>query len=262
MTALAAAVHFDFELASNVAPFARLIEELFASEPGALQFFIPITNRKARPPTPLKLASLLKRISDGVALAAVETPLPTPDHEQLRISAETTPIAQHPERFFARTRCNYSCHADVGAAQINRLGARRVLGAIIAFADAVRARAGVIHWADTTRYASCLASGGGSSQLSSEQCRHVSDLMYWQPRWGDVIRGPQWGTFLGVDHVERLGGLSRIEHESGCARVIALGSGGAFLQATPIDEPIVEDHDDGGVLSRLSQFLSPRSVRV
>jgi hypothetical protein len=39
--------------------------------------------------------------------------------------------------------------------------------------------------------------------------------------------------------------------------VVALASGGAFLQATAIDAPIVEGHDDGGVVARLVRFLEP-----
>lgn len=60
----------------------------------------------------------------------------------------------------------------------------------------------------------------------------MTDGLYWRRQWGDVIRGPAWGTFLGAGHVEKLGGMTRIERESGCARVIALGSGGAYLQTT------------------------------
>jgi hypothetical protein len=64
-----------------------------------------------------------------------------------------------------------------------------------------------------------------------------------------VIRGPAWGTFLGAPHVDKLGGMTRIERESGCARVIALESGGAYLQTTP--EPT------DGVPEALVRFLEP-----
>jgi hypothetical protein len=51
--------------------------------------------------------------------------------------------------------------------------------------------------------------------------------------------------------------VRRIEADSGCARVVALASGGAFLQLTAIDHPIVDDHDDGGRLAALARFLGP-----
>ena len=54
-----------------------------------------------------------------------------------------------------------------------------------------------------------------------------------------------------------LSGVRRIETESGCARVVTLASGGGFLQMTPIDQPIVENDDDGGRLSALGRFLTP-----
>jgi len=38
---------------------------------------------------------------------------------------------------------------------------------------------------------------------------------------------------------------------------VPLKSGGAFLQATPIDHPLVEGYDEGDVLERLARFLAP-----
>jgi hypothetical protein len=172
----------------------------------------------------------------------------------MRISAGTTP-RNRPARSLTKSRYRFT--ASFGAARLRELGAQRVLDAVIEFADAVAARAGIVHWAETTRYAACLASGAGSDQLTKAQTDHVSDLRYWEPRWGDVIRGPRWGTFLGAAHVAALGGLARVERESGCARVVGLRSGGAFLQATPLGQPIVEDRDDGGVLAHLAAFLDP-----
>ena len=80
--------------------------------------------------------------------------------------------------------------------------------------------------------------------------------MYWESRWGDVIRGPAWGTFLDASHVERLGGFERIERDSGRDRVKRLTSGGGFLEATSPSAPML-DHDDHGRLTDLARFLEP-----
>jgi hypothetical protein len=255
--ALGAALHFDHELAGDPQPFATVVCALFGerSDGEFRQFIIPDAPRKGRPPVPLNLEKLVERINEGtVATASVGTGPHTPDPDEMRISASTVREGR-PSR--SLTKCRYNFSAELGANRLRELGAQRVLDLLIAFADAVAARAGVVQWASSTVYAACLAMGGGSDRLTKAQNSHVSDLLYWQPRWGDVIRGPQWGTFLGAAHVTVLGGIGRIERESGCARVVALASGGAFLQATPIDQPIVEETDDGGVLARLSEFLAP-----
>ncbi len=258
--ALGAALHYDFELAATPAPFERLVEELFgATSPGGelRHSVIFVQDRKAPPPAPLDLRKLVGLVvRGGVAMAAAETEPKTDDATRMLVSADTTPIAKRPERF-SQTKCRYEAIAVFGAARLRDVGPQRALDAIVAFADAVGARAGVVHWADSAAYAAGLASCGGSSTLSREQVGHITDLMHWQPRWGDVIRGPAWGTFLGAAHVERLGGIARIEREAPCARVLALRSGGALLQATPIDAPLVEDRDDGGALARLAGFLAP-----
>jgi len=258
VTALSAALHFDHELAADPAPFAVLVRALFGerSSDGAFrQFFVWADGRKPRPPASLELARLLELVRSGQAwLTAVETEPGTPADLEMRVAAGTTP---HDKPARSVTRCRYNFDAVFGAARLDELGARRVLDLVIAFGDAVAARAGVVHWAAPTIYAACLASCGGSSQLTPAQSGHIQDLMYWQPRWGDVIRGPQWGTFLGAAHVATLGGIARIEREAPCARVVALGSGGAFLEATPIDRPLFEDRGDPAPLAELARFLAP-----
>ena len=256
--ALGAAVHYDFVLAEDPTPLADIVRNLFGerSVDGRFtHFYVWDDKRKAPPSVPLDLRKLLRLVTEGrVWLAAAQTAPKTPDAEEMAVDAGTVP-RDRPAR--SLTKCRYQLAASFGALRLREVGAQRALDAIIEFADAVSVRAGVVHWAETRRYAACLATGGASDQLSEAQNRHVSDLLYWRPRWGDVIRGPQWGTFLGAAHVDALGGLARIERESGCARVAGLRSGGAFLQATPIDQPIVEDRDDGGVLARLAAFLAP-----
>jgi len=256
--ALGAALHFDHELAADPAPFTAIVKELFGEcspDSAYRHHYIWADQRKSPPGRPLDLRALLALITKGsVWRAAVESGLDASDADQSRVAAGTAPITKPSH---SMTECRYGFDAAFGANRQRELGTQRILDAVIAFADAVAARAGVIQWATSTLYASCLASCGGSSKLSREQCGHIQDLMYWQPRWGDVVRGPQWGTFLGAAHVETLGGIARIEQDAGCARVIALRSGGAFLQVTPMDRPIVEDQHEEGELSRLAAFLGP-----
>ena len=260
--ALGAGLHFDFELAADPQPFERIVGDLFrvGSAPAGgtfYQWLIDVENRKAPPPAPLDLPALVRSIARGdVSTAAAETAPMTGDADQMLVRASTTPIAKRPERF-ALTRCRYDCVASFGSARLREVGAQRALDAVVAFADAVGVRAGAMHWAESALYATGLASCGGSGPLSRDQIDRITDLMYWRPRWGDVIRGPAWGTFLGPTHAERLGGLARIERESGCARVIGLTSGGAFLQATPLDAPLIEGRDDGEVLAGIAAFLEP-----
>jgi hypothetical protein len=56
----------------------------------------------------------------------------------------------------------------------------------------------------------------------------MMDAYYWRSSWGQVIRGPSWGTFLSQTHVATLGDLSKLP----AARIVPLSSGGAFVQAT------------------------------
>jgi hypothetical protein len=258
--ALGAAVHYDFELADTPKPFEALVEDLFGAESPGGEFrhwFIRVENRQAPPPAPLDLRKLVRRVvGGGLAMAAAETAPKTADPDMMLVRAGTTPVSQRPERF-SQSKSLYDAIAVFGAARLRGIGRQRALDDIVAFADAVDAQAGVVHWADSAAYAGGLASCGGSPTLSREQVGHITDLMYWQSRWGEVIRGPAWGTFLGAAHVERLGGIRRIEREAPCARVIALRSGGGFLEATDIENPLVEDHDDGGALARLAAFLAP-----
>ena len=251
--ALGAAIHYDFELAAKPKPFEVLVEGLFGTssprgEPR--HWFIDVHNRKAPPPAPLNLLKLVRPVAGGgIATAAVETAPNTADPDMMLVRAGTAPIDKQPERF-TQTKCLYDAVAVIGSAQLRQVGMQRALDAIVAFA-------GVVHCADSAAYAAGLASCGGSPALSREQVGHITDLMYWRPRWGDIIRGPAWGTFLGAAHVERLGGVGRIERQGACAQVIALHSGGAFLQATPIESLLIEGRDDGGVFARLSQILAP-----
>jgi hypothetical protein len=257
--ALAAALYFDVDLSADPAPLATIIKSLFGAESpdGTFTHWINrVDDRRAPPPQPLDLGALLRLVTDGAArTAAAETKPNTPDSDHMLVLARTTPSDKGPERF-ALASCRYDLQASFGSHRLHEVGVRRAIDAIVAFADAVAVTAGTIHWAETAVFASCLASCGDSPRLTREQSNYISDAMYWRPRWGTVIRGPAWGTFLGAAHVEQLDGLARIEREGGCARIVALASGGAFLQATPVDDPIIDGIDDGRLVA-LARFLEP-----
>ena len=252
--ALAAALHFDTDLASDPRPFAEVVGALTAGqETRDLQQWTITTENYAPPPSPFALDTLIKLVARGkTSTAAVETSPHVGDRDRMMVAAGTTPSAQRPERF-VQTRCRYDFKSSIGSNRLASIGAQHVLDAIVRFADEVAVRAGVVYWAETTDFAASLASLAERDQLTQAQRDHISSLMYWRPRWGEVIRGPAWGTFLGASHVEKLGGVARIENESG-AIVIPLRSGGAFLQATPIEAPLLEGRDDA---TELAAYLAP-----
>jgi hypothetical protein len=245
--ALGAALHFDAELAADPQPFARLVETLADGATHLVRWSFDLKNRP-REPAPLDFARLPASIKLGRAsIIGIQTPRETPAAERLLVEAYVAPRTARPERF-VQTRCRYDAIVGLGHARATE----DAVAAIVAFADAVAARAGVVHWATTPGYADALASFGGHGTLTAAQIAHITDMMYWQPRWGDVIRGPAWGTFVNAAHVATLGGIARVERDAPCARVVALASGGAFLQATPAAcaEPDVP-------LGELAAFLAP-----
>jgi hypothetical protein len=258
--ALGAAVYFDKELAADPTPFASLIAPIFgtaASRERFTQWTIRLDNKKARAPRAFELNRLLADITNGTARsAAVETPPQAPDADSMLVCARTTPIARlgESDQLIA---WRYDLIAGFGATALATLGAARAIDLIAAFAGAVGATAGVLHWAASFSFASSLAMCASGAGLTPEQDRKVAATYYWRSQWGRCIRGPSWGTVLSATHVDRLGGVRRLERESGCASVVPLSSNGALLLLTPIDSPIVEDHDDRGRLEALERFLQP-----
>lgn len=241
--AIAAALYFDHELAANPEPFVALVESLTGVRHAYIQWHIDAENHKSRPPVAFNLKRLVARITKGeTSGVGVETALRTPDADTLFVSVNTTPAAKRPERY-ALTKCRYEATVAIGA------GRFAGIDAIAEFADAVGVRAGAIFVADSAEYAAALATGGRGPNLTATQIDRMTDGLYGRSRWGDVIRGPAWGTFVGAHHVDKLGGMTRIERESGCARVIALSSGGAYLQTTA--EPT------DAVPEALLRFLEP-----
>lgn len=257
--ALGCAVYFDTELPRDVAPLQELLRSIFglASRDGAIaQWTTSEQTQQVGAPAKYDLATLSKQIHAGkLASAAVETAAGTLDAQHMLVLAQTTPAAKLRPGVPPRS-WRYDLVAAFGAERLRELGAARVIQQLVAFADAVRARAGVIFWAETTSFAAGLAMGAGGGLTAAQEVR-VADSRYFRSHWGRIIRGPAWGTFLSAQHVEKLGGLEALKAHSGCAHVERLSSGGAFLQLTSVDAPLVEDHAEAGPLCALGKFLAP-----
>lgn len=83
-----------------------------------------------------------------------------------------------------------------------------------------------------------------------EQLARVRSLV------GSRLRGTYWGTFLGREMVEELGGAKRVMSEAPVHLVEPFGDGALYLQLTPEPEPITTPAMQTGLLA-LEQFLQP-----
>ena len=250
MTALGAALYHDCSLAEDTRPIEDLWDALLADDASLQQFCVPVAPRKEAPST-FRREQLLQRVKrDELASFLVGTPATIGDADAVTVGVVLQPSTAAAQE--GRAGYRYRLDVALGAAAVNRRGAASIVDALVACANAVKPRAGVVFPADTASFAHALATGtrGG---LTEEQDRRVKDVFYAVYELGDKIRGPEWGTFLGPHHVAKLGGLDRIEKESGCAVVRRLAHGGAYLQITGT-------HDDPGVdagRTALATFLSP-----
>lgn len=73
---------------------------------------------------------------------------------------------------------------------------------------------------------------------------------------GRRLRGTYWGTYLGREMIEELGGAERIMREAPVHLVEPFGDGALYLQLTPSPEPITTPAMQSGLLA-LEQFLQP-----
>ncbi|WP_396213868.1 type VI immunity family protein [Gemmatimonas sp.] len=73
---------------------------------------------------------------------------------------------------------------------------------------------------------------------------------------GPRLRGTYWGTFLGREMVDELGGAERITREAPVHLVESFGDGALYLQLTPVPEPITTPAMQTGLIA-LEQFLQP-----
>jgi|JI8StandDraft_2_1071088.scaffolds.fasta_scaffold28660_2 hypothetical protein len=73
---------------------------------------------------------------------------------------------------------------------------------------------------------------------------------------GPRLRGTYWGTFIGREMVDELGGADRVRREAPVHLVEPFGDGALCLQLTPVPEPITTPAMQSGLLA-LEQFLQP-----
>jgi hypothetical protein len=239
MTALGAALYYDFRLEDAPQPAEALVDALLADQQQLTQFCVPIAPRKEAP-RPLRRDSLFARVSRGeLASFIVGTRSQTPDPEAMTIGFVLAP----PTAAAKERRAGYRARLDLafGATALTRRGVSTVVDALDAFASTVAPRAGVVFPAESASFAHAYASGtrGG---LTEEQDRRVKDVFYAVYELGDRIRGPEWGTFLARHHVEKLGGRERVERGAGCELAKPLRDGGLYLQVTErLDAPFSLD---------------------
>ncbi|HEU0032724.1 MAG TPA: hypothetical protein VFQ53_18965 [Kofleriaceae bacterium] len=231
--ALAAAIYFDHELAANPAPIVALWSAIASADDTPLRQWWS-TERAPHKPQPLELDALGAKVAaGGTVTAAIESVEPG-----VLVLAQTTPAAKLREGVPPR-HWKYDAVVALGPRQVERIGSERAIEAIVAFADAVAVKAGIVVWSRSLAYASAIAMGASSSELTPDQSQQVTDSYYWRSHWGRVIRGPAWGTFLGASHVAALGDIAMLP----AARIVPLASGGAFVQltslsdVTPLEEP-------------------------
>lgn len=247
MTSLGAALYHDHSIAESPGPAETLLDALLPQSEGLQQFSVPLSPRKEAP-GPLQRNALFARVKRGeLASFLITTPATTADADVITIGfllAPSTAAAQE-----GRAGYRYRLDVALGAAAVARRGTTAVIEALVAFANTVSPRAGVVFPAESASFAHAYASGtrGG---LTEEQDRRVKDVFYAVYELGDRIRGPEWGTFLTAHHVEKLGGHERIEREAGCAAVRTLAHGGLYLQLT-------ERPDEPHSLDALAAFLAP-----
>jgi hypothetical protein len=260
--ALGAAIYHDHDLSVRPDSLLSIIRAVFGErslEGEYTQSILPAGALKYGKPSRLHLARLANRIDAGeIARVIIETVARTPDCNVRVVIADVTPDPLRREPLTPRD-WKYDISAGFGSNPVAALGRDRLTALLVELADCVQAKAGVIHWANSASYASGLAMGAGGGVPEAQE-RKIAHSYYQRDLWGPVIRGPSWGTFLSACHVEQMGGIGRLERESGCARVVALRSGGAFLQLTPTSEPLDVDRDDDPRLLALARFLAPICV--
>ncbi len=241
--ALGCAIYFDTDLSADTTALFALWDALApAASAEVTQWITAERTQQVGKPVAFDASALRQRIEHGEAASvAIETAPKTADEERVLVLAQTTPAARLRDAVPPR-HWKYNLVVALGARPLERIGRQTAVDAVVACADHIGVKAGVMHWTATTSFASGLAMGAAGGGLSASEEARITDSLYWRSHWGRIVRGPAWGTFLGSAHVERLGGLDKLRPS--CTRIVPLRSGGAFLQLTSVDEPILDGEDD------------------
>ncbi len=243
---LGAALYYDHDLSTGPTPLRVLWEALTHDLPASKLFQWTGTISRVGMKQPFDLVKLEAAVASGAAAsAAVET------EQGLLVLSHATAAAELPEPLVPRP-WRYDTAIAISGDDLAQVGTQRAVESIVAFADAVAIKAGIVYFTDSVTYASALATGGFSGGLTSEQERHVRDSHDLSNHWGRIIRGPAWGTFLNAAQVASLGDLTKLDP----AMVVRLRSGGAYVQLTTIGEATAID-EPSPPLDRLRAALAP-----
>ena len=250
VTALGAALYYDFSLVEDVAPLGRLLDALAIGDgPELKQFCVPLAPRREKE-TKVDRAKLFSRITSGELFSAlVGRRGDNPDDEVVTVSVSLAPATNAQQENRAGYR--FHAHVELGAAAVARRGVDAIVNALIAFANDVTPRAGVVFPASSAAAALGLATGTQFSDLGEQTNLVIRDIAYEVNVLADRIRTPEWGTFLAKHHVEKMGGIEALR--ALCPSVRELESGGAFLQLT-------KELDDAGIHEKrraLASALAP-----
>jgi hypothetical protein len=243
---LGAALYYDRDLSTDPTPLRVLWEALTNALPAAKLVQWTGTVSRVGKKQPFDLAKLEAAVATGnAASAAIES------DEGLLVLSHATAAAELRAPLVPRP-WKYDTAIAISRDDLAEIGSQRAVEAIVAFADAIAVQAGILYWTDSVAYASALATGGISGGLTSAQARHARDSHDLSNHWGRIIRGPAWGTFLNAAQVALLGDLTTLHP----ARVVALRSGGAYVQLTAIGEATSIDAPSPP-LDRLRAALAP-----
>ncbi|MBA3541016.1 MAG: hypothetical protein H0T79_15505 [Deltaproteobacteria bacterium] len=243
---LGAAIYYDTDLSTDPAALRTLWEALTQEIQAPLIQWTGTVSQVGKK-GPLDLAKLDHAVASGdCATAAIETAA-----SGLLVLSHTTPAARLKEPLVPRP-WRYDTAVAISGELLSPLGRQQAVEAIVGFADAVAAKAGVVYWTDSVAFASALATGGLGSGMTSEQEHTARDSHDLSNHWGRIIRGPAWGTLLGAAHVAKLGDVTRLP----ATRVMPLNSGGAFVQLTEIDDAVSID-EPSPELEQLRAALAP-----
>jgi hypothetical protein len=219
MLALGAAVYFDHELAADPRPLVTLWSRI-ATQPGLRSW--SLTAKKVTKPIDFSAAQLTARIESGETTAVgVES-----RDRDVTIIAQTASAASLDRRPPA-PRWKYDLAVGLAEDQVVALGEDAIVAALCEFAGGVAASAGVVVWSPSLDFARSLALLSSGPDLPRAQVTALVEAQTNRSHWGDVIRGPEWGTFLSAAHVATLA-----DRALPVVKRIPLASGGAFIQLT------------------------------
>jgi hypothetical protein len=239
--ALGAALYFDYELASDPLPLITLWSRI-ATQAELCSWIL--TPKGATKPVDFDATQLVRRIESGVTTTVgIET-----RNRDVTIIASTARAASLDRRPPA-PRWSYDLAVVLGAERVAALGRDAIVNALCDFAGAVAATAGVVVWSASLDFARALALLSSGPDLRRQHVSALVDAQLNRSHWGNVIRGPEWGTFLSASLVAKLEGRALP-----AARTVALTSGGAFVQVTA--EPF-DVEAPPRILADLREALAP-----